>query len=118
MARRVRRNGLEVHLTPIEYRLLTVLMTHVGRVLTHRQLLCEVWGAVARRAKPLFAHLHGPPAAKAGARPGPAAASADRNRRRLPAGGAVERQILKFQAKKADCAQQTGTGSYELKSKQ
>ena len=44
MARRVRRNGLEVHLTPIEYRLLTVLMTHVGRVLTHRQLLREVWG--------------------------------------------------------------------------
>lgn len=32
MARRVRRNGLEVHLTPIEYRLLTVLITHVGRV--------------------------------------------------------------------------------------
>ncbi len=44
MARRVRRNGLEVHLTPIEYRLLTVLITHVGRVLTHRQLLREVWG--------------------------------------------------------------------------
>ena len=44
MARRVRRNGVEVHLTPIEYRLLTVLMTHVGRVLTHRQLLREVWG--------------------------------------------------------------------------
>lgn len=44
MARRMRRNGLEVHLTPIEYRLLTVLMTHVGRVLTHRQLLREVWG--------------------------------------------------------------------------
>ena len=43
-ARLVRRNGLEVHLTPIEYRLLTVLMTHVGRVLTHRQLLREVWG--------------------------------------------------------------------------
>ena len=44
MARRVRRNGLEVHLTPIEYRLLTVLITQVGRVLTHRQLLREVWG--------------------------------------------------------------------------
>ena len=44
MARLVRRNGVEVHLTPIEYRLLTVLMTHVGRVLTHRQLLREVWG--------------------------------------------------------------------------
>ena len=43
-ARLVRRNGIEVHLTPIEYRLLTVLMTNAGRVLTHRQLLREVWG--------------------------------------------------------------------------
>jgi two-component system, OmpR family, KDP operon response regulator KdpE len=43
-ARIVRRNGTEVHLTPIEYRLLTVLIANVGRVLTHRQLLREVWG--------------------------------------------------------------------------
>ncbi len=33
-----------MHLTPIEYRLLTVLMRHAGKVLTHRQLLKEVWG--------------------------------------------------------------------------
>ena len=43
-ARLVRRGGAEVHLTPIEYRLLLVLVTHAGRVLTHRQLLREVWG--------------------------------------------------------------------------
>jgi two-component system KDP operon response regulator KdpE len=43
-ARLVRRDGIEVHLTPIEYRLLTVLIANVGRVLTHRQLLREVWG--------------------------------------------------------------------------
>jgi two-component system KDP operon response regulator KdpE len=43
-ARLVRRNGVEVHLTPIEYRLLTVLIGNAGRVLTHRQLLREVWG--------------------------------------------------------------------------
>lgn len=43
-ARLVRRGGVEVHLTPLEYRLLTVLMTNAGRVLTHRQLLREVWG--------------------------------------------------------------------------
>ncbi|WP_114969791.1 two-component system response regulator KdpE [Rhodoferax ferrireducens] len=43
-ARLVRRGGAEVHLTPIEYRLLTVLIANVGRVLTHRQLLREVWG--------------------------------------------------------------------------
>ena len=40
----VRRSGKEVHLTPIEYRLLTVLVANVGRVMTHRQLLREVWG--------------------------------------------------------------------------
>lgn len=33
-----------VHLTPIEYRLLTTLARHAGKVLTHRQLLKEVWG--------------------------------------------------------------------------
>jgi two-component system KDP operon response regulator KdpE len=43
-ARLVRRNGVEVHLTPIEYRLLTLLIANAGRVLTHRQLLREVWG--------------------------------------------------------------------------
>ena len=44
LARVVRRGGIEVHLTPIEYRLLSVLIANVGRVLTHRQLLREVWG--------------------------------------------------------------------------
>ncbi len=34
----------EVHLTPIEYRLLTALVRHAGKVITHRQLLKEVWG--------------------------------------------------------------------------
>ena len=43
-ARLVRRAGAEVHLTPIEYRLLSVLTANAGRVLTHRQLLREVWG--------------------------------------------------------------------------
>ncbi len=43
-ARLVRRAGAEVHLTPIEYRLLQVLVANAGRVLTHRQLLRDVWG--------------------------------------------------------------------------
>ncbi|QPK64292.1 response regulator [Methylomonas sp. LL1] len=34
----------EVHLTPIQYRLLCVLIKHAGRVLTHQQILKEVWG--------------------------------------------------------------------------
>lgn len=34
----------EVHLTPIEYKLLTTLIQYAGKVLTHRQLLKEVWG--------------------------------------------------------------------------
>jgi two-component system KDP operon response regulator KdpE len=42
--RSVMRAGDEVHLTPIEYRLLTQLIANAGRVLTHRQLLREVWG--------------------------------------------------------------------------
>lgn len=43
-ARIVRRNGEEVKLTPIEYKLLTLLVRHAGMVLTHRQLLEQVWG--------------------------------------------------------------------------
>ena len=34
----------ELHLTPTEYRLLTTLVKHAGKVVTHRQLLKEVWG--------------------------------------------------------------------------
>jgi two-component system KDP operon response regulator KdpE len=44
-ARRVWRGGEEIHLTPTEYKLLTTLVRHAGKVLTHRQLLKEVWGA-------------------------------------------------------------------------
>lgn len=43
-ARRVFVGGEEVHLTPTEYRLLTVLIRHAGKVVTHRQLLRELWG--------------------------------------------------------------------------
>jgi two-component system KDP operon response regulator KdpE len=35
----------EAHLTPTEYKLLAILIRHAGRVMTHRQLLHEVWGA-------------------------------------------------------------------------
>jgi two-component system KDP operon response regulator KdpE len=43
-ARRVFVATTEVHLTPIEYKLLTTLVHSAGKVLTHRQLLKEVWG--------------------------------------------------------------------------
>jgi two-component system KDP operon response regulator KdpE len=42
--RRVTRDGAEVHLTPIEYRLLALLARNAGRVMTHEQLLRQVWG--------------------------------------------------------------------------
>jgi two-component system, OmpR family, KDP operon response regulator KdpE len=43
-ARVVRRDGEEVHLTPIEFDLLRALVRHRGRLMTHRALLVEVWG--------------------------------------------------------------------------
>ena len=43
-ARVVRKGGSEVKLTPTEYALLRLLVVHAGKVLTHRQLLAEVWG--------------------------------------------------------------------------
>jgi two-component system KDP operon response regulator KdpE len=42
--RSVRRNGEQLHLTPIEFDLLSKLAEHPGRLVTHRQLLQEVWG--------------------------------------------------------------------------
>ncbi|HEY3729094.1 MAG TPA: response regulator transcription factor [Solirubrobacteraceae bacterium] len=42
--RRVTRAGVEVHLTPIEFDLILVLAQYRGRLVTHRQLLQEVWG--------------------------------------------------------------------------
>ena len=44
VARQVRRGGLELRLTPKEYGFLAELAKHPGRVLTHHQLLREVWG--------------------------------------------------------------------------
>jgi len=43
-ARTVRKKDAAVHLTPIEFRMLALLIHNVGRVLTHRQILREVWG--------------------------------------------------------------------------
>jgi two-component system KDP operon response regulator KdpE len=42
--RTVHKDGTPVHLTPIEYRLLNLLIANSGKVLTHRQILREVWG--------------------------------------------------------------------------
>ena len=44
LRRHVAVGGAEVKLTPIEYKLLATLVRHAGKVLTHRQLLREVWG--------------------------------------------------------------------------
>jgi two-component system KDP operon response regulator KdpE len=43
-ARQAFRDGEEIHLTPLEYKLLATLVRHSGKVVTHRQLLKEVWG--------------------------------------------------------------------------
>ncbi len=42
--REVRLRGEVIHLTPLEYKLLVTLVRHAGKVLTHHQLLKEVWG--------------------------------------------------------------------------
>jgi two-component system, OmpR family, KDP operon response regulator KdpE len=42
--REVRVAGREVHLTPIEYKLLALLAQNAGKVMTHRQILRDVWG--------------------------------------------------------------------------
>lgn len=42
--RSVQRDGKTVHLTQIEYRIMAMLAANAGKVLTHRQMLLEVWG--------------------------------------------------------------------------
>lgn len=55
--RQVFRRGEEVHLTPTEYKLLIALVKHAGKVLTHDQLLKEVWGR-AKGAQPLYLRVY------------------------------------------------------------
>lgn len=43
-SRIIKKNGQEVHLTDLEFRVLALLVKHSGRVLTHSQILKEVWG--------------------------------------------------------------------------
>lgn len=57
-ARSVSRDDSEIHLTPIEYELLTTLVRHRGRLITHRGLLTEVWGpAYADDTQTLRTHI-------------------------------------------------------------
>ncbi len=54
---RVERAGEEVHLTPIEYRLLALLISNPGRVLTHRHILLKIWGAATAEGN-AFLRVH------------------------------------------------------------
>jgi two-component system, OmpR family, KDP operon response regulator KdpE len=49
--RRIHLAGVEIKLTPIEFRLLSVLVRNAGKVVTHKQLLTEVWGPTAAEEK-------------------------------------------------------------------
>jgi two-component system, OmpR family, KDP operon response regulator KdpE len=61
LRRQVFMNETEIHLTPIEYKLLTTLVRHAGKVVTHQHLLREVWGPShtdqAHYARVYMAHL-------------------------------------------------------------
>jgi two-component system KDP operon response regulator KdpE len=61
LRRHVTVRGVEVRLTPIEYKLLTTLVRHAGKVVTHQQLLRDVWGpghdAQAHYVRVYMAHL-------------------------------------------------------------
>jgi two-component system KDP operon response regulator KdpE len=61
LARNVRRDGVEVNLTPTEWSMLKLLIRHAGRIITHQQILREVWGPGAERhsdyLRVYFSHL-------------------------------------------------------------
>ncbi|MBK9072220.1 MAG: response regulator [Myxococcales bacterium] len=56
-ARTVTRGGTAIHLTPTEYKMLLLLATHAGKVLSHRHILREVWGA-AHEAQTHYVRVH------------------------------------------------------------
>jgi two-component system KDP operon response regulator KdpE len=55
--REVTVGGQEVRLTPTEFRLLALLARHAGKVLTHRQILKEVWGPAATEVHYVRVHM-------------------------------------------------------------
>jgi two-component system KDP operon response regulator KdpE len=57
-ARLVRRDGTEVHLTPIEFKLLRALLHGQGRPISHETLLAQVWGTGYASERPVLrAHI-------------------------------------------------------------
>lgn len=56
-ARRIVRGEEEIHLTPIEFRLLAVLLNNHGKVLTQRQLLSQVWGQTPWNIVTIYAYI-------------------------------------------------------------
>lgn len=51
VARTITKGGAEVHLTATESALLRLFIRHAGRVLTHRQILREIWGPKAEEQR-------------------------------------------------------------------
>lgn len=82
-ARRITRNDEEIHLTPIEFRLLAVLLNNHGKVLTQRQLLSQVWGPNAVEHSHYLRIYMGHLRQEVGKRSGAPASSVNGNRYRL-----------------------------------
>jgi two-component system KDP operon response regulator KdpE len=51
-------DNVDVHLTPVEFRLMTVLLVHQYRLVTHQQLLSEVWGKGTEHGQYLRVYIH------------------------------------------------------------
>src|SRR5262249_55629608 len=73
----------EIRLSPREYEILRLLVTHAGKVLTHQFLMHEVCGVVRRYRYPISPNLYSLAAAEDRARPAAAMAHPNRDRRRI-----------------------------------
>ena len=90
----------EIHLTPIEYKLLTILSRHAGRVLTHRQLLEQVWGPHQARETHYLRIFMASLRRKLEVRPGAAEVSAHRTRCRISNGERMSIRCAAMQSNK------------------
>lgn len=55
--RTVKVDGNEVHLTPIEYKIITLLAKNIGKVLTHEFIIKEIWGPFANESQTLRVNM-------------------------------------------------------------
>lgn len=79
--------GRDVHLTQIEYKIVTLIAQHIGRVLTYDYIIQQIWGVHHTKDNQILRVNHGKHPPQVGEKPGRTALYPDGGGRRIPHGG-------------------------------